>query len=132
MNIVIMGCGRVGAELAGLLDAEGHKASILDVEPNNFARLPHTFKGRAIVGDGTEEESLERAGIKEAHVFIAVTQGDNSNAMASQIAKHIYHVPKVICRIYDPFRQELYQELGLETLSPTKVISRLIREVMEG
>ncbi|MBI2846508.1 MAG: TrkA family potassium uptake protein [Chloroflexi bacterium] len=132
MNIVIMGCGRVGAALATMLDAEGHKVSILDVDPNSFVRLPSTFKGRAIIGDGTDEESLVRAGIGDADAFIAVTQGDNRNALASQIAKHIFHVQKVICRIYDPIRQEIYRDLGLETISPTKVISQLIREVIEG
>ena len=94
MNVVIMGCGRVGAQLAALLDADGHKVTILDVEPYSFRRLPSTFKGTAVIGNGTDEDSLRKAGVQEAAVFVAVTQGDNRNVMAAQIAKHIFNVPK--------------------------------------
>jgi trk system potassium uptake protein TrkA len=85
-----------------------------------------------LVGDGTDEDSLERAAIKEADLFVAVTQGDNRNVMAAQIAKHIFNVPKVVCRIYDPIREELYRSLGLETISPTKVGAQLLKETIES
>lgn len=130
MNVVIMGCGRVGAQLAALLDEDGHKVTILDTEPYSFRRLPASFGGTALVGDGTDEDSLKRAGIEEADSFVAVTQGDNRNVMAAQIAKHVFHVPKVVCRIYDPLRQELYHTLGLETISPTTVGAKLLRDVI--
>ncbi len=128
MKVVIMGCGRVGAQLAALLDIEGHEVTVLDVNSGSFRRLIPTFKGTALLGDGTDEDSLRKAGIEEADAFIAVTQGDNRNIMAAQIAKHIFNVPKVICRIYDPLREELYQTLGLDAVSPTTVLAQLLRE----
>jgi trk system potassium uptake protein TrkA len=132
MNIVIMGCGRVGAQLAGMLDEDGHKVIVMDSDTYSFRRLPASFKGTPVVGDGTDEDYLKRAGIEEADAFIAVTQGDNRNVMAAQIAKHVYNVPKVICRIYDPLREEMYQTLGLETISPTMVGAKLLRDKVVG
>ncbi|MFC2066051.1 potassium channel family protein [Chloroflexota bacterium] len=132
MKIVIMGCGRVGARLAMLLDTNGHAVTILDIDAYSFRRLSPTFKGSALLGSGTNEEALKRAGIKEADIFVALTQGDNRNVMASQTAKHIFNVPRVVCRIYDPLRSELYSTLGLETISPTIVFSDLLREKLEG
>ena len=128
MKVVIMGCGRVGAELAALLDSEKYQVTILDVNSRSFGRLIPTFKGNALIGDGTDEDSLRKAGIEEADAFIALTQGDNRNVMAAQIAKYIFKVPKVICRIYDPLRGELYQNLGLEAISPTTVFAQLLKE----
>ena len=128
MNIVIMGCGRVGARLAGSLDAKTHKVTILDTNSYSFSRLPPGFKGTALVGNGLDEEALKKAGIEQADVFFAITQGDNRNIMASQIAKHIFNVPRVICRIYDPLRNELYQTLGIETFSPTIIFADLLEK----
>lgn len=130
MKVVIMGCGRVGAQLAAMLDAEGHQVSILDVNPNSFNRLSPTFSGMALLGDGTDEDSLRKAGIEEADAFVAVTQGDNRNVMAAQIAKHIFNVPKVVCRIYDPLRDELYDTLGLEAISPTTIFAQMLKEML--
>ncbi len=127
-----MGCGRVGAQLAGLLDAEGHQVSVLDTDSYSFRRLPATFSGTALVGNGIDEEVLKRAGIEEADAFVVVTQGDNRNVMAAQIAKHIFNVPKVICRIYDPLRRDLYETLGLEAISPTTVFAQILKEKLEG
>jgi trk system potassium uptake protein TrkA len=128
MNVIIMGCGRVGAELAHLLDAEGHEVTILDIDPASFDKLSPDFKGTALIGDATDEEVLKRANIARADAFVAVTRDDDKNAMAAQIAKEIFNVPKVICRIYDPLRKDFYQELGLEAISPTVVFARLIKE----
>ena len=132
MNIVIMGCGRVGAQLAAMLDEEGHKVTILDTENDSFRRLPANFRGTALAGDGTDEDTLIRAGIEEADAFVAVTQGDNRNVMASQIAKHIFNVPKVACRVYDPLRAEMYRALCLETTSPTIVGANLLKDIVMG
>ncbi len=132
MKIVIMGCGRVGARLAGLLDADGHSVTILDTDAYSFRRLPPKFGGTALIGNGINEEALKRAGIEEADAFVAVTQGDNRNIMATQIAKHIFNVSKVICRIYDPLRQELYNTLGLETFSPTTIFAQILKEGVES
>jgi len=132
MKVVIMGCGRVGARLAGLLDADGHTVTILDTDAYSFRRLPPKFGGTALIGNGINEEALKRAGIEEADAFVAVTQGDNRNVMATQIAKHIFNVPKVICRIYDPLRQELYSTLGLEAISPTTIFAQILKERLES
>jgi len=113
-----MGCGRVGAQLAGLLDDDGHDVTILDTDSYSFRRLSPTFGGKA--------------GIEEADVFVALTQGDNRNVMATQIAKHIFNVPRAICRIYDPLRQELYNTLGIETFSPTTIFAQLVKEKIES
>ena len=132
MKIVIMGCGRVGARLAGLLDADGHQITVLDNDVYSFRRLSSDFRGTALVGNGIDQEALRRAGIEEVDVFFALTQGDNRNVMACQIAKHIFNVPRVICRIYDPLRQEMYTTLGLEAISPTTVFSDLLKEQLEN
>ena len=132
MKIVIMGCGRVGAQLASLLDTDGHKVTVLDYDTYSFRRLPNTFGGTALLGNGIDEQALKRAGIEEADVFVALTQGDNRNVMACQMAKHIFNVPRVICRIYDPLRQELYSSLGLERFSPTTIFAQLVKEKIES
>lgn len=131
MKVIIMGCGRVGARLAGLLDADGHNITVLDTDSYSFRRLPSGFKGKALIGNGIDEEALKRAGIEKADAFIAVTQGDNRNIMAAQIAKHIFEVKRVICRIYDPLRQEMYESLGLESLSPTTIFADLLKNILE-
>jgi trk system potassium uptake protein TrkA len=132
MKVVIMGCGRLGAQLASLLDSDGHSVTIVDTDAYSFRRLPHTFGGTALVGNGLNEEVLKKAGIEEADAFVAVTQGDNRNVMASQIAKHIFNVPRVICRIYDPLRQELYSTLGVEAFSPTTIFAQILKEKLES
>ena len=121
MKIVILGCGRVGSTLATMLDRAGHTITVIDYSSDTFQRLNPDFGGTTIVGNGVDEEVLIRAGIKEADAFAAVTNGDNRNIMASQIVKEIFKVKKVMCRIYDPIREETYHELGLETVSPTKI-----------
>ncbi len=137
MKIVIMGCGRVGAWLARMLDSEGHQITVLDNDSYSFRRLSSPgplidFSGRALVGNGIDQEALKRAGIEEADVFFALTQGDNRNVMASQMAKHIFKVPRVICRIYDPLRQELYTTLGIEAISPTTEFAQTLKDKMES
>ncbi|MBN1368345.1 MAG: TrkA family potassium uptake protein [Dehalococcoidales bacterium] len=132
MKIVIMGCGRVGAQLAAILDADGHTVTVLDNDAYSFRRLPTTFGGSALLGNGIDETALKRAGIEEADAFFALTQGDNRNIMASQIAKNIFNVKRVICRIYDPLRHDIFAELGLESISPTRVFADLLKEKLES
>lgn len=131
MNVVIMGCGRVGGRLATMLDAEGHDVVILDIDPRSFRWLGPSFKGKAIIGDGTDEDALRKAEIDDADIFVATTQGDNRNVLAAQKAKLIFKVPKVVSRIYDPIRRELYRDLGLETISPTTVTTELLKNAIE-
>ena len=132
MKVIIMGSGRVGAQLAGMLDADGHTVSVLDTDASSFRRLPLNFSGTALIGNGIDEAALRRSGIEEADIFVALTQGDNRNVMAAQIAKHIFNVPRVICRIYDPLRQELYSTLGIEAFSPTTIFTQLVKEKIES
>jgi len=132
MKVVIMGCGRVGARLAGLLDIEGHTVTILDTDAYSFRRLPAEFGGTALVGNGMDEEALTKAGIGETDAFLALTQGDNRNVMAAQIAKHIFKVPRVLCRIYDPLRRELFNSLGIEAFSPTTIFAQMLKEKLES
>jgi trk system potassium uptake protein TrkA len=132
MKIVIMGCGRVGARLAGLLDIEGYDVTIVDTDAYSFRRLPAEFGGNALVGDGMDEDSLRKAGTEDADAFIALTQGDNRNVMGAQIAQHIFKVPRVLCRIYDPLRRELFNSLGVEAFSPTTIFAQMLKEKLEA
>src|SRR5579885_2934190 len=132
MRIVILGCGRVGAALATKLDNAGHTVSVIDMSSDSFQRLDPQFRGEKIVGNGVDEEVLRRAGIEKADAFAAVTNGDNRNIMASQIAKEIFHVKKVVCRIYDPIRQATYNMLGLDTICPTTIGANLFFGVLTG
>ncbi len=131
MNVVIMGCGRVGARLAGLLDADGHSVTVLDTDAYSFRRLPANFGGTALIGNGLDQEVLKRAGIEKADAFFVVTQGDNRNVMAAQIAKNIFKVPRVLCRVYDPLRRELFNSLGIEAFSPTTIFAQMLKEKLE-
>jgi trk system potassium uptake protein TrkA len=128
MNIVILGCGRVGSTFARLMYRDGHTVTIIDLQSEAFRRLGAKYKGNRIVGNGIDEDVLKRAGIEQAQVFIAVTQGDNRNIMAAQIARHVYNVPKVIARIYDPVRADRYRQLGITTLCTTTIASGLMRD----
>ena len=137
MYVIIMGCGRVGARLANQLAEAGHEVLVLDLNSQAFWRLGPEFPGRTMVGTGIDVDVLRRAGIERADAFAAVTQGDNRNIMASQIARHIFKVPRVVTRIYDPIRQDTYRDLGLETISPTVLgaaafIDAITREPARG
>lgn len=130
MRLLIIGCGRVGATLANIMNKSGHTVTVIDLNSDAFERLGADFEGTTIVGDGTDEDVLIRAGIEEADAFAAVTNGDNRNILAAQIAKYTFAVDKVICRIYDPIRQETYNALGLESISPTVVGAKLIKTAL--
>ena len=119
MKIVIVGCGRVGAVVAESYDRAGHQVIILDSSTAAFDRLPSTFAGQAIRGDGTDEDVLRRAGTQGADVFIALTEGDNRNIMAAQLAAEAFGVERVIGKINDPVRAKAYAELGIATLCRT-------------
>ncbi|MCA9878588.1 MAG: TrkA family potassium uptake protein [Thermomicrobiales bacterium] len=126
MKAVIMGCGRVGARVASLLDHTGNDVTVIDIDSRAFRRLPATFGGETIIGTGIDEDVLRRAGIEDADTFVAVTNGDNRNIMAAQVARLIFDVPEVVCRIYDPVREDTYRRLGLTTVCPTTTISAMI------
>lgn len=132
MDIVILGCGRVGAKLASLMDSEGHKVSIVDKNREAFRRLDPGFKGTKVGGLGIDRDILKKAGIEHANAFVAVTNGDNSNVMSSQIAKEIYNVPTVLTRIYDPIREEAFRDFGLRTYCSTMVGAMILRSSILG
>jgi trk system potassium uptake protein TrkA len=132
MRAVILGCGRVGSTLALKLEAEGHEANIIDKDPGAFLRLGEHFKGQTIAGIGISAEVLRQAGIEGAEAFLAVTNGDNSNLMASQIAKVRFHTPRVMARIYDPLRAEAYRETGIETLCITTLSTGILYDRIFG
>jgi trk system potassium uptake protein TrkA len=126
VKIVIIGCGRVGAVLAGDFDAGGHDVIILDLSTQAFDRLPSGFRGEAVRGDGTDEDILRRAGAEGADVFIAMTEGDNRNVMAAQLAHEAFGIRQVIAKINDPVRAEAYADLGIATLCRTNLMSDAI------
>jgi len=126
MKVVIMGCGRVGARIASILDHNGHDVTVIDIDSRAFRRLASDFRGETLIGTGIDEDVLRAAGIEEATAFIAVTNGDNRNIMAAQVARNIFNVPEVVCRIYDPVREDTYRRLGLTTVCPTTTISALV------
>jgi trk system potassium uptake protein TrkA len=115
-----------------MLTDEGHEVTVLDTRSDAFRRLPSGFPGRRHIGNGIDQDVLARIGVADADAFIAVTQGDNRNVMATQMAKHIFGVPRTLCRIYDPIREKMYRELGLETISPTIVGATLLKERLQA
>lgn len=132
MRVVILGCGRTGAYLAGMLVAEGHQVAVVDKNSAAFARLGPEFPGELVVGTGIDEDVLRRAGIEQAQAFVAVTDWGNTNVMAAQVAKEMFAVPRVICRIYDPLLEEIYRTLGLKTICPTLLEATQIRGILKG
>lgn len=130
MKVVILGCGRVGAKVAEVLDSDGHDVLVIDRSSTAFNRLGPSYRGRAIVGLGIDEETLISADLDHADVFIALSDGDNTNVMAAQVAKHVFNVPQVISQIKDPIRGEAYEGLGIMTICPTCLGADAIREII--
>jgi trk system potassium uptake protein TrkA len=132
MRVVILGCGRVGAYLAKSLAEAGHQIAVIDENSLAFVRLGPDFTGKMVVGTGVDEDVLRRAGTEHADAFVAVTNGDNTNMMAAQVAREVFGVQRVICRVYDPLRGELYRTLGLETICSTTWAVNRIKELLEN
>lgn len=132
MRIVIMGCGRVGASLASDFSREGNDVTVLDVDPTAFRFLDDDFTGNKVVGSGIDADVLKRAHIEGADAFVSATRGDNRNVMAAQIAKHVFGVPVVATRVFDPLREEMYRNMGLRTINPTRVQSKRLKRVVEA
>jgi trk/ktr system potassium uptake protein len=133
MHILIMGCGRVGAALTVELAKAGHTVAIIDKRADAFDKLPPGFEAKRFVGLGFDREVLEEAGIKDADAFVAVSNGDNSNIVSARIAREHYHVPKVIARIYDPRRAEIYEKLDIPTIASVRwAASRIMFLLFHG
>jgi len=123
MRVIIIGCGRVGARTATELDQRGDHVTVIDVDQRAFNRLPSTFAGVTVRGSGSDEDILRGAGADLADLLMALTEGDNRNALAAQLGKHIFGIPRVIAKINDPLRAEAYRTLGLETICRTVILA---------
>ena len=130
MKAIIMGCGRVGEQVARILDSESHDVTVIDYSVEALARLGSDFKGRTIKGIGFDREVLIDAGIEHADAFAATSSSDNANIVAARVARNIFQVPRVIARLYDPRRAEIYQRLGLLTISSTTWGAQRIYELL--
>ena len=133
MRIIIIGCGRVGAATAVALDKRGDHVTVIDVNPRAFEKLPTDYSGITIRGSGTDEDVLRSAEAEMADLVMSLTEGDNRNVMAAQLAKHVFGVPRVIAKVNDPLRAETYRTLGLETICRTTILSEaLVTAAVEG
>lgn len=133
MHVVVVGCGRVGSELAGALEKAAHTVAVIDKNPTAFRRLPDDFRGRRITGFGFDRDHLGEAGIEEAGALAAVTNGDNSNILAARIARECYGVENVVARIYDPRRALIYQRLGIPTVATVAwTTDQVLRRLLPG
>ncbi|HEX7196188.1 MAG TPA: TrkA family potassium uptake protein [Candidatus Limnocylindria bacterium] len=133
MRVIIIGCGRVGARVAAELDSRGENVTVIDVSPRAFSRLPPSFKGETVRGNGTDEDVVRSAGGEQADLVMALTEGDNRNALAAQLAKHTFGVPRVIAKINDPLRGEAYRAVGVETICRTIILGdALVVAAQEG
>ena len=126
MRIIVVGCGRVGATIAADLDARGHQVTIIDLSTGAFERLPSSFGGNAVRGDGTDEDTLRRAGADGADVFLALTEGDNRNVMAAQLAAEALAIGQVVAKVNDPIRAKAYAELGVATICRTDLMTHAL------
>lgn len=133
MNVIVVGCGRVGSQLATMLSVEGHNVVVIDKDADAFRRLGTTFNGVTIKGLGFDEEVLEEAGIREADAFAAVTDLDNTNLMAAEVARKIFSVPHVVARLYNPVRERTYQQLGMDYVCGTTLVAEnLLDKIKAG
>ena len=132
MNAIVVGCGRVGSQLATMLSVEGHNVTVIDRDEDAFRRLGSTFNGVTIKGLGFDEEVLDEAGIREADVFAAVTDLDNTNLMAAEVARKIFGVPHVVARLYNPQRERTYQQLDMDYVCGTTLVAEKLLEKIEA
>ena len=133
MRVIIVGCGRVGARVATELDQRGENVTVIDTSARAFTRLPQGFGGETVRGSGTDEDTMRGAGAEQADIVMALTEGDNRNALSAQLAKHTFGVPRVVAKINDPLRGEAYRALGLETICRTVILGdALVTAAIEG
>lgn len=133
MRVIIIGCGRVGSRTAELLDARGDHVTVIDDNPRAFERLPAGFAGETLRGNGADEDILRSAEAQMADILFALTEGDNRNVLAAQLAKHVFGVPRVVAKVNDPLRAQAYRTLGLETICRTTILSdALVTAAVDG
>ena len=133
MRAIIVGCGRVGARVAAELDGRGEHVTVIDIHPRAFNRLPQSFGGETVRGNGTDEDVMRSAGAEQADLLMTLTEGDNRNALAAQLGKHTFGIPRVVAKINDPLRAESYRALGLETICRTIILGdALVMAALNG
>jgi trk system potassium uptake protein TrkA len=133
VHVVVVGCGRVGSELAAMLESQGHTLAVIDKNKRAFRRLHHDFSGVTVAGLGFDRDTLTAAGIEEAKAFAAVTNGDNSNILCARIARESYSIEHVVARIYDPRRALIYQRLGIPTVATVAwTTDQVLRRLLPG
>lgn len=132
MKVLIVGCGRVGGFLAGILDRDGHQVTVVDVDRAAFGHLPQGFKGTTHLGNGADLDVLRQVGVDKMDAMLTLTQGDNRNLMAAQIAKEIFGVKRVFAKVNDPIRSQIYREKGITTFSRTTILGILLRAMLMG
>lgn len=130
MNILLVGCGKVGSKLAVALSSDGHEVTVIDSDKSNFKLLPSDFSGYTTVGIPIDLDVLRRAGIENCDAVAVVSSDDNTNIMVSQVAKEIFNIPIVITRIYDPAREDLFSHFGLKTICPTNITVSAVRSAL--
>ena len=133
MRVIIVGCGRVGARVAAELDQRGENVTVIDISARSFNRLPQSFSGETVRGNGTDEDVMRGAGAEQADLLMTLTEGDNRNALAAQLGKHTFNIPRVIAKVNDPLRAEAYRALGLQTICRTIILGdALVTAAVEG
>ncbi len=132
LYIVIVGCGRLGSGLANQLSRIGHSVVVIDSDEDTFEGLSSDFSGFRIVGDATQLAVLKQAKLKDADIFFATTHGDNVNLMVAQVARKLFNVPQVLARVFDPRREQVYNQLGIETICPTSLASEIFMLAVAG
>lgn len=130
--VIIIGCGRLGANLANTLSNNDGNVLIMDTEKSAFRRLDSNFGGLSVVGNGTDLEALKNAQIQKATSVIAVTNHDNTNIMIAQIARDLFHIDNVIARLYDPERESVYQAFGIKTICPAILSVKEVDKILEN
>ena len=131
LDITVIGCGRLGSILASHFSKQGHNVVVIDQDKSAFEHLTEEFSGFALTGDAAEMQVLQEAKLDKADCAIAVTGKDNLNIMVSQLAKTVFNVPIVLTRILDPTKDEIYQQLGLNTISPTKISATVFIQALQ-
>ena len=130
MNVLIVGCGREGSELARSISLKGHSVTIVDDDAGQFDQLGPDFRGRTVQGYSIDRGTLERAGIEQADAFAATTKSDNENIVAARIARDVFHVKRVVARVYNPGRREVYERLGLQSITSTSWGARRLEQIL--
>ena len=130
-RIVIMGCGRLGANLADYLYEQGHEVIVVDSDEDAFRKLSASYGGLTFISDATELETYDKLEIDEQPTMIVVTDSDNTNILISQVAREVYHVKTIICRLYDPQRECVYDEFHIDTICPTYLSVHRIEDILK-